>query len=237
MACCQSQLNFSGHQGAVSSVTNQMKLKTREMPTLAAAASELGRRAYQGTINAIVATGIAREDAPKFCGTCAYEGKINAIVITGITCKDAPTFCGKRAYQDTINTIVVTGIAREEASSSEMGRRMNDSRRICTKICATENCKNVVVFKDHCGSCQPKKLKVEFCIGVGGRVLCVREIFRMNQCRECYYDPEEKKMREEKKAARPKCKIDGCGGNELRSYGLCENHYKKSFEEAKAQKM
>jgi hypothetical protein len=41
-------------------------------------------------------------------------------------------------------------------------------------------------------------------------------------------------MREEKKAARPKCIIDGCGGNELRSYGLFKKHYKQSIEDAKA---
>ena len=36
---------FSGHQGEVRSVANHMELKTGEMPTLAASASELGRRA------------------------------------------------------------------------------------------------------------------------------------------------------------------------------------------------
>ena len=41
---------FSGHQGAVRSVANQMELKTGEMPTLAAAASELGKRGNQGTV-------------------------------------------------------------------------------------------------------------------------------------------------------------------------------------------
>ena len=53
-----------GHQDAVSSVANQIKLKTGEMPTLVAAASKLGRRAYQGTINTIVQMGIACKDAP-----------------------------------------------------------------------------------------------------------------------------------------------------------------------------
>jgi hypothetical protein len=58
----------------------------------------------------------------------------------------------------------------------------------------------------HCGSCRkwvPKKLKAEF--------------FIVNQCYECHSHPEEKKMREEKKAARPKCTIDGCGVIEVRS--------------------
>ena len=109
---------FSGHQGAVRSVTNQMKLKTREMPTLAAAASELGRRAYQGTINAIVATGIAHKDAPTFSGKRGYQGRIDAIVSTRIAHEDhAPTFSGKRGYQGRINTIVSTEIDREEAAS------------------------------------------------------------------------------------------------------------------------
>jgi hypothetical protein len=51
---------FSGHQGAVRSVANQMKEKNGVLPTLAAAASELGRRGnQQGALDAIVATGIA----------------------------------------------------------------------------------------------------------------------------------------------------------------------------------
>ncbi len=48
-------------------------------------------------------------------------------------------------------------------------------------------------------------------------------------------NPEAKKMREEEKAARPKCTINGCGGNEY-SYGLCVNHYGKSKKDAKAKK-
>ena len=79
----------------------------------------------------------------------------------------------------------------------------------------------------------PKKLKAELCIGVTGRV-CGREIELVHQCRKCYYDPEEKKMREEKKAAIPKCRIDGCRGIELRSYGLCQTHYRKRNKDAKA---
>ena len=102
------------------------------------------------------------------------------------------------------------------------------------RICATENCRNVVVKKDHCERCQPKKLKVEFCIGVGGRV-CGKEIYQSNQCRKCYNDPEEKKMREEKHAARPRCTTNGCR-HELRLYGLCQKHYNESLEEAKAAK-
>jgi hypothetical protein len=95
-----------------------------------------------------------------------------------------------------------------------------------------------VQHKDgYCNPCDnlvPKKLKAELCIGVSGRV-CGREIELVNQCRKCYYDPEEKKMREEKKAAIPKCRIDGCGGNELRSYGLCQTHYRKRNKDAKAE--
>jgi hypothetical protein len=49
-----------------------MKLKTGKMPTLASATSKLGRsggkRGFQGNIDAIVRTGIARrENAPTFC--------------------------------------------------------------------------------------------------------------------------------------------------------------------------
>ena len=71
---------------------------------------------------------------------------------------------------------------------------------------------------------------------VGDRV-CGREIERVNQCNKFYSDPEAKKMREEKMAARPKCTIDGCGGIEARLYGLCGKHYKKSVEEANKAKM
>ena len=78
------------------------------------------------------------------------------------------------------------------------------------------------------------KLKAEFCTGIGGRV-CGRESFRVNQCRKCYSHPEEKKIREAKKAASPKCRIDGCIGNEFRSYGLCVKHYLKRNEDAKAE--
>ena len=67
---------LSGRQGAVCSVANQMKEKTGEMPTLAAAASDLGRRGNQGALDAIVRTGIAREDAPTFCGKRTYDGNM-----------------------------------------------------------------------------------------------------------------------------------------------------------------
>ena len=86
---------------------------------------------------------------------------------------------------------------------------------------------------EHCQPCHdlaPKKLKAEFCIGVGvgGRVC--------EEGKECYDHPKAKKMREAKKAAVPKCCIDGCEGNELRSYGLCNKRYRKSVEDAKAKK-
>ncbi len=42
-------------------------------------------------------------------------------------------------------------------------------------------------------------------------------------------------MRKEKKAARPKCRIDGCGGIELRSFGMCVKHYLKRNEDTKAE--
>ena len=71
----------------------------------------------------------------------------------------------------------------------------------------------------HCDPCRklvPKKLKAELCIGVGGRIRGGK-IERVNQCRKCYSNPEAKKMREATKAARSKCSIDGCKGNEVRS--------------------
>jgi hypothetical protein len=85
-----------------------------------------------------------------------------------------------------------------------------------------------------CHDLVPKKLKAEFCTGVSGRV-CGREIERGNQCTKCYNKPEAMKMRKEKKAARPKCRIDGCGGNEFRSYGLRDKHYRKRNNDAKAE--
>jgi hypothetical protein len=178
---------FSGHQGAVRSVANQMKEKTAEMPTLMAVASKLGSRGNQGALKAI---------------------------------------------------ILRTGIALEEAAG-EKGRRANDNRRIGTRDCATENCKNTIHHTDGlCNRCHdlvPTKLKAEFCTGVGGRV-CGREmIHRGNQCRKCYDHPEAKKTRETKKAEKPKCRIDGCGVNEFRSYGLCDKHYRKRNKDAKAE--
>ena len=171
---------IKGHKKAVSTVTKQMKVKTGVMPTLDAAASELGSRMYDGSIDVIVAAGIAPENA-----------------------------------------------------RSHKARRAQDGRRICDIFCATENCENTVQFKDgHCQPCHdllPKKLKAEFCTGVGGRV-CGRKIEKVNQCRKCYYHPEAKKMREAKKSAEPKCTIDGCRGNDYRSYRLC----KKKSKEAKA---
>ena len=124
-----------------------MELETGEMPTLVAAASELGRRGNQGALDAIVETGMDPEDAPTFCGRHAYDGNIATAVETGIDPKDAPFY---------------------------IARRLQDSRRICTNFCVTENCKNTVQHIDgHCTPCRnlvPKKLKAEFCIGVGGRV-------------------------------------------------------------------
>ena len=140
-----------------------MKEKTGVLPRLAAAASELGRRGYQGNIAAIVATGIACEDAPTFCGKHTYDGRIDKIVATGIATEDAPSYAARRA---------------------------SDSRRICTIFCATENCQNTVQHIDgHCNphrNLVPKKLKAVFCIGVSGRI-CGKKIERVNQCRKCYY--------------------------------------------------
>jgi hypothetical protein len=145
---------------------------------------------------------------------------------------------GSRANQGALEAIILrTGIALEEAAGKK-SRRAQDSRRIGTRGCGTENCKNGVIYTDGlCSRCHdlvPMKLKAEFCTGVGRRV-CGREIDHGNQCRKCYYDPEEKNMRKEKKAARSKCRIDGCGGNECRSYGLCVKHYRKRNEDAKAE--
>jgi hypothetical protein len=147
LVAAASELVRRGNQDAVHSAANQMELKTGEMPTLAAAASELGRRGNQGALDAIVETGMDPEDAPTFCGRHAYDGNIATAVETRIDPKDTPSY---------------------------IARRLQDSRRICTNFCVTENCKNTVQHIDgHCNPCRnlvPKKLKAEFCIGVGGRV-------------------------------------------------------------------
>jgi hypothetical protein len=130
--------------------------------------------------------------------------------------KDVRSENGRRGNQGALEAIILrTGIALEMAVG-ERARRANDNRRIGTRgSCSTENCKNTIQQPDGlCNPCHdlvPTKLKAEFCAGVGGRV-CGRVIERGNQCLKCYYKPEEKKMRKEKKAARPKCRIDGCGG-------------------------
>ena len=66
MACCPESVEFlspsqargfsggfSGHQGVVRNVADQLVLKTVEMPTLAVAASELGRRGNQGAVRKV----------------------------------------------------------------------------------------------------------------------------------------------------------------------------------------
>ena len=95
--------------------------------------------------------------------------------------KDVRSENGRRGNQGALEAIILrTGIALEEAAG-EKARRANDNRRICTRGCATENCKNTIQQPD--GLCQrchdlvPKKLKAEFCTGVSGRV-CGREIER-----------------------------------------------------------
>jgi hypothetical protein len=182
--------------------------------------SENGRRGNQGAVRSI-----ANQMKEK-------TGEMLTLMV-------AASELGSRGNQGALEAIILrTGIALEEAAG-ENGRRAQDSRRIGTRgSCATENCKNTIQQPDGlCNRCHdlvPTKIKAEFCTRVGGRV-CGREIEKGNQCRKCYEHPEEKKMRKEKKAARPKCRIDGCGGNEYRSYGLCVKHYWKRNEDAKAE--
>jgi hypothetical protein len=187
----------SNQQCAVKSVTNQMKEKTGEMPTLVAAASELGSRGNQGALEATVRSGLPREVAPRFNGKRVYDGRTDAILRAGITLGEA---------------------------AGELSRRANDNKRIGTRDCATENCQNTIKHADRlwdlCHKRVPEKFNAEFCIGVSGRV-CGREIELVNQCKKCYRHPDAKKMREAKKAEKSKCRINGCGGNEFRSYGLC----------------
>jgi hypothetical protein len=58
-----SDLGSRAKKGAIRSVTKQMKEKMGVIPTHAEALSKLGSRAYQGRIDAIVSTGIPREEA------------------------------------------------------------------------------------------------------------------------------------------------------------------------------
>ena len=124
-----------GNQGAFSSVANQMELKTGEMPTLAAAASKLGRN--QGDINAIVRTGIARRDAPTFSGKCAYQATSTSLSGQELLVRMPLKFV------ESMHTMAkLTPLSGQES----LARRACDSRRICTICCATENCKNTVVY-------------------------------------------------------------------------------------------
>jgi hypothetical protein len=248
-----SELGSRGNQGAVGSITHQMKEKTGEMPTLMAAAFELGSRGNQGAVGSVAnqmkeKTGdmLTLKAAAFELGSRGNQGAVGSSANqmkekTGEmpTLMAAASELGSRGNQGALEAIILrTGIALKEAAG-EKGRRAQDSRRIGTRgSYATENCKNAMKYADGlCNPCHnrvPEKLKAEFCIGIGGRV-CGREIYRGNQCTKCYYDPDEKKTREAKKAAKPKCTIDGCGRSELRSYGLCEKHYKERNEEAKAE--
>ena len=198
------------HEFALSSVSNQMKEKTGEMPSLDAAASKLGRRANQGAV-------------------CSVANQMKEK--TGImpTLEAAASKLGRRGNQVRMDKIVIAGIASKDASSFA-GRRASDNRRICTIFCATEKCKNTMQYKDgHCQLCHDllPKLITEFCIGVGsGGLVCEKvKFYQGNQCRTCDDHPDKKRMREAKKAAEPKCTIDGCRRTEYRSCRLCSKHY------------
>ncbi len=232
LAVAASELGSRGNQGTVCSVAKQMKEKTGEMPTLVAAASELGSRGNQRAVQSV-----AKQMKEK-------TGEMPTLATTA-------SELGSRGNQGAVRS--VANQMKEKsgemptlaAAASELGsrasRRGQDSRRICTISCATENCKNTVQQIDglcnHCHKRVPKKLKVAFCISIGiGDRVCGIEIHRGNQCRKCYFKPEAKKMREQEKAARPKCTIKGCVGNEFKSYELCRKLYKKSAEDAKAKR-
>ena len=196
-----------------------MKEKTGEMPTLAAAASELGSRGNEGAVRSV-----ANQMKEK-------TGEMPTLAV-------AASELGNRGNEGAFRSVAnqmneKTGEMPTPADAayelgSRAGRRGQDSRRICTISCATENCKNRVQQIDVlCGPCHkrvPKKLKAVFCIivGVGDRV-CGREIFRVNRCIKCYYKPEAKKMREEEKAARPKCNIKGMINHRSRLFPASSN--------------
>ncbi len=220
-----------GNQGAFSSVANQMELKTGEMPTLAAAASKLGRN--QGDINAIVRTGIARRDAPIFSGKCAYQSTSTSLSGQELLVRMPLKFVESAHTMAKLTPLSgQESLARRRLPSWAGGHVTVDGFApyvALQRIAKIQWCIYRDGHWDPCHKLVPRKLKAEFCIGLSGRV-CGREIFRVHKCRKCYYDPEEKKMREEKKAARPKCRIDGCGGNELRSYGLFKNIISKALK-------
>ncbi len=94
--------------------------------------------------------------------------------------KDVRSKNGRRGIQGALEAIIFrTGIALEE-SAGELSRRAQDNRRIGTRVCVTENCKNTIQHTDglcdRCHDLVPKKSKAEFCISVGGRV-CGRKIY------------------------------------------------------------
>ena len=234
------------NQCAVRSVANQMKEETGEMPTLDAAASELGIRAIQGAVRSVAnqmkeETGImpTLKAAASELGIRAIQGTVRSAANqmkeeTGImpTLEAAASELGRRLHKNRMDKIVMTGTATKDAPSFA-GRRANDNRRISTIFCATENCENTVQYKyglcKRCHELLPKKkLITEFCIGVGGGGCEKVKFYRGNQCQTCYMHPDEKKMREAKKAADPKCTIHGCRRSEFRpSYGLCSKHYRE----------
>ena len=101
------------------------------------------------------------EPAIFFMYAAPNQGIINTIVATGIALEDAPTFYGKHAYQAKLDAVVATGIATKDAPSYA-ARRAQDSRKICTIFCATENCKiRVQQIDGYCNPCHklvPKNL-------------------------------------------------------------------------------
>jgi hypothetical protein len=214
-----SELGSRGNQGAVRSVANQMKEKTGEMPTLAAVASELGSRGNEGAVRSV-----ANQMKEK-------TGEMPTLAV-------AASELGSRGKQGAVRSVAnqtkeKTGEMPTPAEAayelgSRAGRRGQESRRICTISYATENCKNTVqqidVLCNPCHKRVPKKLKAAFCISVGvGDRVCGREIFRVNQFIKCYYKPEAKKMREEEKAARPKCTIKGMKHHRSRLFPASSN--------------
>jgi hypothetical protein len=94
------------------------------MPTLAVAASELGRRGNQGAVGSVtnqmkLKTGEmpTLTAAASELGRRGNQGALDVIVATGTNPRRPPTFCGRHAYDGNIDAIVRTGIAPDEASS------------------------------------------------------------------------------------------------------------------------
>ncbi len=216
----------AGYQGAVRSVANQMKEKTGEMPTLKAAASELGSRAIQGAVRSV-----ANQMKEK-------TGEMP-------TLKAAASELGSRAIQGAVRSVAnqmkeKTGeMPTLMAAASELGSRGREGKSALYRIsgnCAYPGCNYAISSGELCENHQPPKPIMEQSdkCRVCSWVFDAKEQVRGGVCNACYYKPEaraaRKKVTAEKKATRGTCSTLGCNGTNIRGLGKCCTclYYRKS---------